>query len=194
MTDFTQVTILNSETKMIYPFTVYQPRLDKLKDFILNSDIVPPPAWGGDAVDGTAVYAMSLIFTEIPHKFPLKDIMVWLQGYIKHDVSLPVIEEGLKRFINQEMLRWGSTLKKHPNWMFDNVKGDIETPWQRFIKLYKVVLPGNLKTCGRLNAQVDIYLDDGDVWIGAVGDSRCSWTSEGITDDLEKCLYQQIGG
>ena len=104
MNDFTQVTILNSENRMIYPFSVYQPRLDKLKDFILSNEITPPPAWGGGAVDGTAVYAMTLLFTELPQKFPLRDILVWLQGYIKHDVSLPVIEEGLKQFVNQEKL------------------------------------------------------------------------------------------
>ena len=96
-------------------------------------------------------------------------------------------------FAEQDAALMAHLEEAHPNWMFDNIKGSIETSWSRFLKRDKVVLPGIWKTCGQLDAYVETHLDEGDVWIGTVGGSPCSWTREGITDDLEKSFYQKEG-
>jgi len=98
-----RVTILNTENYSKQEFWAICRRLGAFKAFIIDHpDLGEMEDWG-NGVDSAAVMGMTIIFETIPHRFPVKDILVWLRDYVDPNLPLSAVEMGLVMFARENV-------------------------------------------------------------------------------------------
>ena len=96
--EFKIVWFMNTDTNTNFPV---QARSDRLADFV-SLDVPPeaPPQAGSGArmpgVSGVASLGLSTIFTNIPHKFPIKPILSKLRWFVPCECSISQVERRLE--------------------------------------------------------------------------------------------------
>ena len=77
---------------------MYTEILESLKTF-LDTNVVPEPEWG-EGVAAAAVLGIGVLFDQIPLKFPVPDIMVWIKNQIDPNLPACVYEKALIKLAN----------------------------------------------------------------------------------------------
>ena len=89
------VNVLNTENNTRHVFGSEPTQFLRFKGLLDRN--VAADVWG-DGVDSAAVMGMTLLFDSIPHRFPVKDILIGLRDSIDPDLPLPVVEAALMKF------------------------------------------------------------------------------------------------
>ena len=95
-----EVQILNSEINTRYYMYVRRDRLAAFRLFVL-SDRRTVTVPGMPGLSGAAIAGLDAIFDRRPRKFPVQDILSWLQGRIgaaEPPVTAHEVEDALERF------------------------------------------------------------------------------------------------
>ena len=96
MPDEQQVRILNSENGTHYFLYVRPERLVAFVGLASQGGGEPPGA-GMPGLSWSAILGLDAIFSRRPKRFPVRDILLWLQG-LAPGSSLPRLEAALGRF------------------------------------------------------------------------------------------------
>jgi hypothetical protein len=110
MTNIAEVRVLNSEINTHYYMNLYVPEVKEFFQFVLaNRKIVPPPN-GMPGVSGPATLALERLFANVPSKFPLVDLIRFLQKERGHfcSISNPAVEtlDITCEEIEDALIRW----------------------------------------------------------------------------------------
>lgn len=83
---YRNVTIVNNETRTPHEFQLIEERLSELQRLVEAGSPFEIPSWGS-GVDSRAAMGMYCIFPSIPPRFPLADILSWLEGEMAKSAS-----------------------------------------------------------------------------------------------------------
>ena len=82
-----------------YRLTIRSDRMDAFEEFIRNRRCLPyQESWGGEeGVSGGAVIGLNAIFTHIPNKFPVQDLIRWVAKQVEFE-DLSLVDSSLVIF------------------------------------------------------------------------------------------------
>ena len=111
MLHIVEVRVMNSENFTNYFLHLRLDRLVHFYDFVMRNRKPNPQPIPGPGISAPAATGLNAIFTTIPQKFPLSDILVWLRDKQKHISAVFQV----RRFPLQRLkTRWRGSAKRCP--------------------------------------------------------------------------------